>query len=61
MQKNISTREISTKIRVKLEELLVDKNIINSRVDFKLEDLHAYIPESMKTYNFNSWKIRRIK
>ena len=53
-KKNISTREISTKIRVKLEELLVDKNIINSRVDFKLEDLHAYIPESMKTYNFNS-------
>ena len=53
-KKNISTREISTKIRVKLEELLVDKNIINSRVDFKLEDLHTYIPKSMKTYDFNS-------
>ena len=53
-KKTIDTKEISSKIRVKLEKLLVDKNIVNSDIDFKLEDLHLHLPESMMTYDFNT-------
>jgi hypothetical protein len=53
-QKNINTFDISLKLRAKIKKLLVDKKIVSKDEKFELENLHSVIPDSLKTYVFDT-------
>jgi hypothetical protein len=53
-KKNINTFEISQKLKGKIEKLLVDKKIVSNDDKFELENLHSFIPKSLKSYDFDT-------
>jgi hypothetical protein len=53
-KQNINTFEISQKLREKITKLLVDKKIVSKDDKFELENLHSFIPKSLKSYNFDT-------
>ena len=53
-KKNINTSEISQKLREKVKSLLVDKKIVSKNDKFELENLHSFIPKSLKSYDFDT-------